>query len=98
MLPHLYLFRLSFLAAFPFCYFFQVSRILPYQVKSFPSYFPLWFFFLDYPKWLLKFAPSWILDFKSFGPTILLFCELNPFLILLSMGLAQCAISLGLVS
>ena len=172
MLPHLYLFRLSFLAAFLFCYFSQVSRILPCQVQGFPSYFPSWFFFLDYPKYqpcahelllskpsgsllhhcvlekdisvlrfllflvpllsclnltlatlhipgisgpvlstrlslvlwswqarpfyffplfhgLLKPALSWILGFKSFGPTILFFRELNPFLILLSMGLAH---------
>ena len=40
MLPHLYLFRLSFLAAFLFCYFSQVSRILPCQVQGFPNYFP----------------------------------------------------------
>ena len=174
MLPHLYLFRLSFLAVFPFCHFSQVSRILPCQVEGFPSYFPLWFFFLGYPKYqpfarelllskpsgsllhhcvfendisvlrflcfsvpflsclnptlavlhvpgisdlvlstglslvlwswrvgpfsffplfhgLLKPTPLWILGFKSFRPTILFFCELNPFLILLSMGLAQCA-------
>ena len=172
MLSRLYLFRLSFLAAFSFCHFSQVSWILPCQVEGFPSYFPLWFFFLGYPKYqpfacelllfkpfgsllrhcvfekdisvlrflcflvpflsclnptlaalyapgisrpvlftglslvlwswlagpfsffplfhgLLKPTPSWILGFKSFRPTILFFCELNPFfLILLSMGLA----------
>ena len=179
MLPHLYLFRLSFMAAFSFCHFSQVSRILSCQVKGFPSYFPLTF--LGYPNYqpfahelllskpsgsllyhcvfekdisilrflcflvpllsclnptlaalhvlrisglvlstglslvlwswrarlfsffplfhrLLKPTPLWILGFKSFRPTILFFCELNPFLILLSMGLAQCAISLVLVS
>ena len=51
MLPHLYLFKLSFLAAFPFCHFSQVSRILLCQVKGFPNYFPLQFFFLGYPKY-----------------------------------------------
>ena len=51
ILPHLYLFKLSFLAAFPFCHFSQVIRILLCQVKGFPNYFPLQFFFLGYPKY-----------------------------------------------
>ena len=64
MLSRLHLFKLSFLATFPFCHFSQVSRILPCQVEGFPSYFPLWFFFLGYPKYqpfaceLLLFKPS----------------------------------------
>ena len=37
------------------------------------------FFFLPFVSWALKPAPSWILGFKSFRPTILCFCELNPF-------------------
>ena len=51
MLPYLYFFKLNFFATFPFCHFSQVSRILPCKVEGFPSYFPLWFFFLGYPKY-----------------------------------------------
>ena len=137
---------------FQTCHFSQVSRIFPCPVEGFPSYFPLWFFFLGYPKYrpfahelllsepfgsllhhcvledisVLRFLCFSIRLLSCLNPTLAAlhvlgisglvlsiglslvlwsrrarpfsFVSSTPFLMLLPMGLAQCAISLGLVS